>query len=233
MDELKRQLNNINLKLDNKVVEKLWKFKEIVLEKNKVLNLTGITEEKDFILKHLIDSLSVLPYIQNSSKDIIDIGTGAGFPGVPIKLAVPKLNITLLDSSKKKVKFLNETIKELGLENIKAISERAEDLGMDKNYREKFDVAISRAVALLPVLVEYSLPFIKVGGIFIAQKSQNEEEIKSAERAISLLGGKIKEIIPIKIESLPDRSLIIIEKISKTTSNFPRKPGIASKEPIS
>ncbi|MFA6463683.1 MAG: 16S rRNA (guanine(527)-N(7))-methyltransferase RsmG [Candidatus Paceibacterota bacterium] len=233
MEELKQQLDKINLKLDNKVVERLWKFKEIVLEKNKVLNLTGITEDKDFILKHLIDSLSVLPYIPNTSKDIIDIGTGAGFPGVPIKIAVPKLNVTLLDSSKKKVKFLNETIKELDLENIKAVGERAEDLGMDKNYREKFDVAISRAVALLPVLVEYSLPFVKVGGIFIAQKTQNEEELKSAERAISLLGGKIKEIVSIKIDDLPERSLIIIEKISKTTTNFPRKPGVASKEPIS
>ncbi|MEI8337789.1 MAG: 16S rRNA (guanine(527)-N(7))-methyltransferase RsmG [bacterium] len=233
MDELKQQLDKINLKLDNKVVERLWKFKEIVLEKNKVLNLTGITEEKDFILKHLIDSLSVLPYIQNNSKDIIDIGTGAGFPGVPIKIAMPKLNVTLLDSSKKKVKFLNETIKELGLENIKARDERAEDLAHDRNFREKYDVAIARAVALLPVLVEYSLPFVKVGGIFIAQKTQNDEEIKSAERAISLLGGKIKEIVTIKIEGLPDRSLIIIEKISKTTVNFPRKPGVASKEPIS
>ena len=233
MEELKQQLDKINLKLDNKVIERLWKFKEIVLEKNKVLNLTGITEEKDFILKHLIDSLSVIPYIPTNSKDIIDIGTGAGFPGVPIKIAVPKLNITLLDSSKKKVKFLNETIKELDLENIKALGERAEDLGMDKNYREKYDVAISRAVALLPVLVEYCLPFVKVGGIFIAQKSQNDEEIKSAERAISLLGGKIKEISTIKIEGLPDRSLIIIEKISKTTANFPRKPGVASGDPIS
>ena len=127
---------------------------------------------------------------------------------------------------------MNETIKELGLENIKAISERAEDLGINKNYREKFDVAISRAVALLPVLVEYSLPFVKVGGIFIAQKSQNEEELKSAERAISLLGGKVKEIVTIKIDNLPDRSLIIIEKISKTTANFPRKPGVASGDPI-
>lgn len=232
MEELKEQLNKINLRLENKAVEKLWKFKEIVLEKNKVLNLTSITEEKDFILKHLIDSLSVLPSISNTSKDIIDIGTGAGFPGLPIKIAAPRLNITLLDSSKKKVNFLNETIKELGLENIKGIAERAEDLAQDKNYREKFDVAISRAVALLPVLAEYSLPFVKVGGIFIAQKSQNEEELKSAENAIKILGGKIKEIIPIKIADLPERSLIIIEKVSRTPLNFPRKPGIASKEPL-
>lgn len=232
MEELKQQLNNINLKLSNKEVELLWKFKEIVLEKNKVLNLTSITEEKAFILKHLIDSLSVLAMIPENAKDLIDIGTGAGFPGVPIKISVPKLNVTLLDSSKKKVKFLSETIKELGLENIKARSERAEDLANDRNFREKYDVAISRAVALLPVLVEYSLPFVKIGGIFIAQKSPNEIEIKSAENAIKFLGGKIREIIPIKIADLPERSLIIIEKISRTPLNFPRKPGIASKEPL-
>lgn len=232
MEELKQQLNKINLKLDNKMVEKLWKFKEIVLEKNKVLNLTGITEEKDFILKHLIDSLSVLPHMPENTKNLIDIGTGAGFPGVPIKIAVPKLNITLLDSAKKKVLFLKEAIKTLELENIKAYAERAEDFAQDKSHRERFDVAISRAVALLPVLAEYSLPFVKVGGIFIAQKSQSKEELKSAENAIKILGGKIKEIIPIKIENLPERSLIIIEKISRTPNEFPRKPGVASKEPL-
>ncbi len=232
MEELKAQLNKINLKLENKAIERLWKFKEIVLEKNKVLNLTGITEEKDFILKHLIDSLSVIDSIPAGTRNIIDIGTGAGFPGVPIKIARPEINVTLLDSSKKKVVFLKEAIKSLELENIKAVAERAEDLAQDKNFREKYDVAISRAVALLPVLVEYSLPFVKVGGIFIAQKSQNEEELKSAERAINILGGKIREIISIKIENIPDRSLIIIEKISRTPLNFPRKPGTASKEPI-
>ncbi len=232
MEEFKQQLDKIGLKFDNRAISQIWKFKEIVLEKNKVLNLTGITEEKDFILKHLIDSLSVLNFIPDKSKDVIDIGTGAGFPGVPIKIAEPRLNITLLDSSKKKVKFLDETIKTLDLENIKAISERAEDLAQDKNYRERFDVAISRAVALLPTLVEYSLPFVKVGGIFIAQKSQNEEELRSAETAIKVLGGKIREVIPVKIGDLSDRSLIIIEKISKTPSEFPRKPGTASKEPI-
>ena len=232
MDELKQQLEKIEIKLENRAIERLWKFKEIVLEKNKVFNLTSITDEKDFILKHLIDSLSVLKVVPENTKNIIDIGTGAGFPGLPIKIAMPKLNVTLLDSSKKKVKFLTETIKELELENIKARDERAEDLARDRNFREKYDIAISRAVALLPTLVEYTLPFVKVGGIFIAQKSKNEDEIKSAENAIKILGGKIKEIIPIQIGDLPERSLIIIEKISRTPLEFPRKPGIASKEPI-
>ena len=232
MEELKQQLNKINLRLENRAIERLWKFKEIVLEKNKVLNLTSITEEKDFILKHLIDSLSVLDSISTGTRNVIDIGTGAGFPGIPIKIARPEINVTLLDSSKKKIKFLNETIKILELENIKAVAERAEDLAQNKNFREKYDVAISRAVALLPILVEYSLPFLKIGGIFIAQKSQNENELKSAERALNILGGKIKEIIPVKIENTPERSLIIIEKISRTPINFPRKPGVANKELI-
>ncbi len=214
MDNLKKELISANLDLDDKKIVLLSKFKDLVLEKNKVLNLTAITDEKSFILKHIIDSLSVLQAIHKDAKNLIDIGTGAGFPGIPLKIARPEINVTLLDSSKKKISFLNEAIGALCLKNISSVAERAEALNKDRKFYGKFDVAVARAVAFLPVLCEYCLPFVKVGGIFIAQKSKNDDEIKASEEAIQQFGGKIKEIIPIKISDLSERCLVVIEKIS-------------------
>ena len=176
------------------MIEKLLKFKEIVIEKNKLLNLTAIEDDNDFIIKHFIDSLSLMPFISTGNMSLIDIGTGAGFPGIPLRITMKNLSVTLLDSLDKKVKFLDEAISQLSINKINTTHNRAEDAGNNKKFREVFDYSVCRAVAALPVLLEYCLPFVRVGGTFLAMKGNNDDEICSAKKALKVLGGEIIEV---------------------------------------
>ncbi|MEI7480079.1 MAG: 16S rRNA (guanine(527)-N(7))-methyltransferase RsmG [bacterium] len=232
MIDLKIEAKKLGLDLNNEQLASFEVFFDLLTEWNQKFNLTAITEKDDVYLKHFLDSLTIVPHIPDKAHKIIDIGSGAGFPGLPIKIARPDLNLTLTDSVGKKIFFIDEVIKKLDLKNTIAINNRAEELGRSDRYREKFDVATARAVAHLSVLCEYVLPLIKIGGIFIASKIVSNEEIEQAGTAIRLLGGKIKEIIPITYPDLPNRQLIIIEKISETPDAFPRTVGIPSQDPL-
>jgi 16S rRNA (guanine527-N7)-methyltransferase len=199
------------------------------------MNLTAITGFNDVCTKHFIDSISLCKCIDcNGELELIDVGTGAGFPGIPLKIVFPNLKITLLDSLGKRVKFLNEVIKKLGLSDITAIHGRAEDFARPDQLREKFDVCVSRAVANLSTLSEYCLPYVKSGGFFVAYKSEKiNEEVKSADKAINILGGVIDEQVEL---TLPGsdlyRNLVRVKKIKSTPNKYPRKSGIPSKEPL-
>ena len=213
-------------------IEKFYKYMKLLLEWNEKINLTAIKDENEFIVKHFIDSLVASKYIENSSK-IIDIGTGAGFPGIPLKLFDDKQNSTLIDSVNKKINVLKNIIEELNLENIEAIHIRAEELAKDNNYREKFDVAISRAVANQTTLVEYLIPFVKLNGIIICMKGPNfEEELEDSKKAINILGGKIEKIDKVLIDNEIERNVIIIRKIKNTPKQYPRGQSKPLKEPL-
>ena len=229
---LKELASKINIELNENQISNFFKYKDVLLETNKYINLTAITEERDIILKHFIDSLTINKYItQNSS--LIDVGTGAGFPGIPIKIIREDVNVVLIDSLNKRINFLNNVIEELNLKNIKAVHSRAEDAGQNKEFREKFDFVTARAVSNLATLAELCLPFLKVNGIFICMKGNSVEEIENAEKAISILGGKIisveKFVLP---DSNIERNIILIKKIKETPSKYPRKAGLPSKQPI-
>lgn len=236
-DSFKKEMNinlmALNLKLDDSQIKNFYDFMNLLIEKNKVMNLTGITEPKEVILKHFIDSLTVLKYI-NENDNIIDVGTGAGFPGIPLKIAENSLEITLLDSLNKRINFLNEVIEKINLNKVKTIHGRAEDFGQDFKYREKYDVAVSRAVAPLNVLLEYMLPFVKVGGKCICMKGSNcDEEIENSRKAIEILGGKIEEIKKFNLpNSDNNRTIFIIKKVQKMNRQYPRKAGIPTKSPL-
>ncbi|MGE5612778.1 MAG: 16S rRNA (guanine(527)-N(7))-methyltransferase RsmG [Bacillota bacterium] len=228
---LKKGAEELGVNLDGAKISALFKFKEILLEWNKKFNLTAITDEKEFIIKHFIDSLSVIPYLRHV-KSLIDVGTGAGFPGIPLKIVMPSLDIILLESQEKKVKFLETVAGELGLTGIAAIHMRAEDAGRMPEYREKTDAAVARAVAPMPVLLEYCLPLVKQGGIFIAMKGGKEEELPF-DKALEILGGRVEEenkfILPC---SSFKRNVVVIRKFRQTPTNYPRKPGKPSKQPL-
>lgn len=236
-DSFKKEMNinlmALNLKLNDSQIKNFYDFMNLLIEKNKVMNLTGITEPKEVILKHFIDSLTVLKYI-NENDNIIDVGTGAGFPGIPLKIAENSLEITLLDSLNKRINFLNEVIEKINLNKVKTIHGRAEDFGQDFKYREKYDVAVSRAVAPLNVLLEYMLPFVKVGGKCICMKGNNcDEEIENSKRAIEILGGKIEKIKKFNLpNSDNNRTIFIIKKVQKMNRQYPRKAGIPTKNPL-
>ena len=207
-----------------------------MIEKNKVMNLTAITEREDVILKHFIDSLALARYVKLWEKEykIIDVGTGAGFPGIPLKIAFPNLQVTLFDSLNKRIKFLQEMIDTLKLKEITAVHGRAEEGARDKNMREKYDFAVSRAVANMAVLSEYCIPFVKVGGYFIPYKTGTvEEEITQGKKAIQILGGKIEKIEKLMLpDSDISRSFVFIKKEKQTPKAYPRKAGTASKQPL-
>lgn len=229
----KRYLEKIQIDIEKEKIEKFYKYMNILLEWNKNINLTAITNPEEIILKHFIDSLTIEKYI-NRSESIIDIGTGAGFPGIPLKIFREDITVTLVDSLNKRIKFLEYVIDKLNLKNIQAIHGRAEELGKNKNYREKYDIATSRAVANLSTLSEYLIPFIKINGRCICMKGPDiEEEIKNGKNAIKVLGGKI---IKNDFLTLPNsdikRNIITIKKLEKTPIKYPRKPGTPSKEPI-
>ncbi len=209
-------------------------YAKLLVEWNEKINLTAISDEEGIVIKHFLDSLSILPLIPETCKTVIDVGTGAGFPGIPLKIVRENLQITLLDSLEKRVKFLSEVYNALELKGISAVHGRAEDFGVDKQYRERFDMAVARAVAALPVLLEYCLPFVKVGGLFMAMKGPDvKEELKESQKAIDVLGGELMEI---KSFNLPfsdyERCVVMIRKCRHTPSTYPRKSGKPTKLPI-
>lgn len=230
-----KDLEEINISLSEKQLIQFMSYYELLIEWNQVMNLTAITDFDEVMKKHFIDSLSLVKaYDVSKTVSLIDIGTGAGFPGIPLKIAFPDLDVTLLDSLNKRVNFLNTVIDELGLEKIQAIHGRAEDFAKKGKLREQYDVCVSRAVANLSTLSEYCLPYVKIGGYFISYKSEKiEEEKKEAEHAISVLGGKIENQIAFMIPNSDIyRSLFIVRKEKETPSKYPRKAGTAAKEPL-
>lgn len=234
-DILNEASNNVGLDFNEKKYQQFMRYKDLIKEWNEKINLTAIKEDEDIVKKHFIDSMKVFKFDGlKDAKNVIDIGTGGGFPGIPMKIMKPEINIVLLDSLNKRIKFLNEVIKDLELKNISAIHGRAEDFAQEHQYREKFDVAVSRAVANLTVLSEYCIPYIKVGGFFVAMKGPAaEEEIKCSQNAIRKLGGRIEHIEKVQIEDSDlKHNLIIISKISGTHRQYPRKAGIVSKNPL-
>lgn len=224
----------VNIHLTDSQLDLFWKYKKLVIEWNEKINLTAITNDLDFAVKHFIDSITIDKYIRDDNKEIIDIGTGAGFPGVPLKILRPNNKIVLFDSLNKRLKVLDDIIEKLGLKNIVTLHGRAEEIFKNMEYREKFDIATSRAVAGLNVLAELMLPAVKVSGICICMKGNNaEEEIRDAEKAIKILGGKIIKVDKIILPELnQERNIIIIEKIKPTPKTYPRKPGTPQKMPL-
>lgn len=229
------KLKELDITLSEEQKQQFVKFYELLVEWNKVMNLTGITEYEEVNEKHFVDSLSIVKAIDiNSVKNVIDVGTGAGFPGIPLKIAFPHLNIVLLDSLNKRIQFLNTVIEELGLTNIHTIHGRAEDFAKKPEYREQFDLCVSRAVANLATLSEYCLPYVKVNGEFVPYKSgEIDEEVVQAKKAIHLLGGKTEEIIKFQLPGTEiGRSFVKIKKIQNTSKKYPRKAGLPVKEPL-
>lgn len=228
-------LKHWDLELSELQKSQFVRFYEYLVEKNKVMNLTGITDFEEVLIKHFLDSIACAQVLDIRQIDtVIDVGTGAGFPGIPLKIMFPNLKYDLLDTLKKRIRFLNETIDLLGLDEIHAFHGRAEEFARKKEHRGVYDLCVSRAVSNLATLSEYCLPFVKCGGKFVSYKSGSvQEEIDQASNAIRILGGKIKEI---KFFRLPntdiDRSLIVIEKVKETPAKYPRKAGTPQKEPL-
>ena len=235
IESFKKDLEELNIKLDKRQMCQFLQYYELLVEWNSFMNLTAITDYDEVIKKHFIDSLSLIKAIDLSDEiKVIDIGTGAGFPGIPLKIAFPNLKVTLLDSLNKRIKFLNEVIDKLELKDIIAIHGRAEDFAKDKNYRQSYDLCVSRAVANLSTLSEYCLPYVKTGGKFISYKSEKiTDEMNAAKNAIKILGGNISNQVEF---ILPDsdiyRNLFIIDKIKDTPIKYPRKAGLPTKEPL-
>ena len=231
--ELTKLASKIEIELRLDELEKLYKFKYLLLEWNEKINLTAITEPEDIILKHFVDSITIKKYIKSENK-VLDMGTGAGFPGIPLKIISSDTYFTLVDSLNKRIIFLNEVCDKLKLDKIENIHSRAEELAKNKKYREQYDVVTSRAVARLASLVEYMLPFVKVGGICICMKGSNvDEELIEAKKAINVLGGEIEKVDKFLLPNSDiERNIVIIKKIKNTSCKYPRKPGTATKQPI-
>lgn len=217
----------MQVNLTEEMLEQFMTYKEMLLEYNKNINLTSIVDPKEIMLKHFADCLSIMPYCNfTDTTKIIDVGTGAGFPAVPVKIACPNIHVTLLDSLNKRINFLEDLIQELDLDNVTCIHGRAEDIGKNPELRETFDYAVARAVAQLAVLAEYTLPFVKIGGKLIALKARDaENEIADSEEMLATLGGKVVDVIDVVIPFTDlEHKLVIVEKISNTPDKFPRKP---------
>lgn len=229
------ELKKLGIILTDKQREQFDRYYELLIEWNKVMNLTGITDYDEVILKHFIDSLMLSEICDMSNVSaLIDVGTGAGFPGIPIKIVYPHINAILLDSLNKRLKFLNTVIEELGLESVQTLHGRAEDYARKTEYRESFDLCVSRAVANLSTLSEYCIPFVKKDGTFISYKGgASDEEVKQAERAVDLLGGKVETIHKFTLPGTDmGRTLVEIKKIKNTPRRYPRKAGQPAKEPL-
>lgn len=227
-------LTELGIELSECQLQQFVDYYEMLVEKNKVMNLTAITEFHEVVQKHFIDSLSVVKVYKPSTEKVLDLGTGAGFPGIPLKIVYPDLEIVLLDSLNKRISFLNEVINNLGMTKIKALHGRAEDYGRHSEYRERFDLCVSRAVARLASLSEYCLPFVKKGGYFIPYKSGKiDEEIQQAEKALSILGAQLEKVEQFVLPGTDiERSLVVVKKVSVTPKNYPRSAGKPSKEPL-
>lgn len=237
VDNIQAGTQELGILISEKQVKQFYQYYELLVERNKVMNLTAITEPEDVITKHFLDSLSLIKAIDgigDLDADIIDVGTGAGFPGIPLKIMFPSLKITLLDSLNKRIGFLNEVIEVLELDGIHALHGRAEDYGKLSEHRERYDYCLSRAVANVATLSEYCLPFVKVKGNFISYKSGKiDEELQLGKKAIHVLGGAVVEVVRFQLAGTDaERALVRIEKREKTPSRFPRKAGVPSKEPL-
>ena len=233
--QFESDLEELGITLTEKQLEQFLIYYDMLTEWNKVMNLTAITEFQDVMKKHFVDSVSLIKaYDVTKEASVIDIGTGAGFPGLALKIAYPNLHVTLLDSLNKRILFLNAVIEKLNLSDVETIHGRAEDFAKPGKLREQYDLCVSRAVANLSTLTEYCLPFVKIGGMFISYKSEKiSEEIVSAQNAISLLGGRVKEQVEFMLpKSNIYRNLFVIEKIKATQKRFPRKAGLSAKEPL-
>jgi 16S rRNA (guanine527-N7)-methyltransferase len=225
---------SMNLEFDEEKYDQFVEYKNLIQEWNEKINLTAITDDEGIMKKHFIDSIKVFNFTElHKAKSVIDVGTGAGFPGIPMKIVRPDMEVVLLDSLMKRVNFLNEVISKLGLQDISAIHGRAEDLAKVQ-YRDSFDVCISRAVANMTLLTELCLPFVKVNGYFVAMKGPSADaEIEEAKGAIGMLGGKLEQIIEVEIEESDlKHNLVIVKKVKPTPKQFPRKPGAAAKKPL-
>ena len=232
-EKFERGLEELGISLSEEQIGQFLTYYEMLVEKNKVMNLTAITEFDDVIEKHFLDSLSLIKVCDlNRELSVMDMGTGAGFPGIPLKIAFPKLQVTLADSLNKRILFLQEVIDKLGLKGVEAIHARAEELGKNKSYREQYDLGVSRAVANLASLEEYCVPFVKIGGSFISYKSgEIEKEVANAKNATFLLGGKVKNVYKFDLYE-QKRSFVVIEKCKGTPKTYPRKAGTPTKTPL-
>lgn len=232
---LKNRMDRLQIETNENMLEQFDLFYHLLVEWNKVMNLTGITEYEEVVEKHFADSLSLARFLDlNKIHTVIDVGTGAGFPGIPLKIAFPHLKVVLLDSLNKRINFLNEVIAKLELKEIHTIHGRAEEYARKPEYREQFDLCVSRAVANLSVLSEYCIPYIQVGGIFVPYKSgEIDEEVAASRKAVDILGGQIDHVEKFQ---LPDtdihRSFVFINKIKNTQKKYPRKAGTPAKEPL-
>ena len=232
---LEQGCEELGIALNDTQKQQFIAFYEYLAEKNKVMNLTGITEFQEVLVKHFLDSLACVKAVDMTKvSKIMDIGTGAGFPGIPLKIVYPELEVVLLDSLNKRVKFLNAVIEKLQLKGIRAIHGRAEDYAKQQEYREQFDLCVSRAVANLATLSEYCLPYVKKGGVFLPYKSgEIDEEVVQAKKAVTILGGTLREVIKFQLPgSEIGRSFVKIEKVKPTAKRYPRKAGLPAKEPL-
>lgn len=234
MNRLNTITKQFGLELSDEQIQQFSKYYDMLIEWNKVMNLTAITDKEEVIIKHFADSLLLSKYKNlHENLNVIDVGTGAGFPGIPLKIAFPELKVTLMDSLNKRLKFLDNVISELNLDNITTVHSRAEDGGKNAEYREKYDLAVSRAVANLATLSEWCIPFVKTGGYFIPYKSNAlTEEIRDGKKAIRILGGQVENIFTTTIPDTDNqRSFVFVKKIENTDKKYPRKAG-AAKKPI-
>lgn len=228
-------LNLFGIELNESQISNLATYERELLDWNSRFNLTAIQDPEKVRVKHFLDSFTCLKVMKETSMDrVVDVGTGAGFPGIPIKIACPEINLTLVESVKKKADFCQHIIEKLKLENVDIINERIEVYGHSKEHREKFDWAIARAVAIMPTLVEYLIPMVRVGGNILAMKGEDAHiEANNAESAIKVLGGQLKQLVPVTLPGVADvRHLIVLGKIAATPDNFPRRVGVPSKRPI-
>ena len=235
MISLREKAEELGITLTDRQLAQFETYYELLTEKNKVMNLTAITDREDVILKHFVDSVALVKAECGfSSQTVLDVGTGAGFPGIPLKIAFPELKIVLLDSLNKRVKFLEEVCDSLGLKNVEFIHGRAEDIGRQKEYREMYDLCVSRAVANLASLSEYCMPCVKIGGFFVPYKSgEIEDELKSAGKAVGILGGELEFVDKFMLPGTDaSRSLVVIKKVKGISKKYPRKAGMPTKEPL-
>ncbi len=232
-EEIINQIKKLDIMINDKQADQFIIYMKELIEWNNKINLTAITDPKGIIIKHFVDSLTISKHLKETDT-IIDVGTGAGFPGIPIKIIKKNTNMTLLDSLNKRIQFLEEIIQKCELDKIKAIHYRAEDAGIDPIYREKYDIATSRAVASLNILAEYMLPFVRIGGKCICMKgSEIKEELEKSKQAIKILGGEIEKVEEFLIpETNIMRHIVIIKKIKETPRAYPRKAGTPTKKPL-